>query len=227
MRVKITHKSYFYTQSVVLTRLSVITLVHVEITVVSVNHNCAFQHHTSCGNYTLRVEITLCVWKFHSTYKNHPIACWNHTLVCWNHTMRVEITLLRVEITFVCDEQTRECNFWTHSVISTYVPTSHSACRNHSCVCWNYSRKCRNHICALKITLREEITLIWVYKSSRVNITHYACEHHTVCVSTLQYACEHYTMRVNITLSVCSKNLLQYNCWPFSLPIPGKGNYPH
>jgi hypothetical protein len=139
MRVEITHNSYFYRQSVVLTRLSVITLVHVEITVVSVNHNCAFQHHTSCGNYTLRVEITLCVWKFHSTYINHPLAClnhtlacWNHTLVCWNHTMRVEITLLRVEITLcVQNLHLRVCSSNT-KVNSTRIVWFLHTCQHHT-----------------------------------------------------------------------------------------------
>jgi hypothetical protein len=43
------------------------------------NNFCAFQHHTACGNYTLRVEITLCVWKLQYTYINHTRACVHHT----------------------------------------------------------------------------------------------------------------------------------------------------
>jgi hypothetical protein len=78
VRVFITHKSDFYTQSVVLTRNHthtcqqhtlrvVITLVRVEITGVSVVMTFVR------FNIILRVEITLFVYKSHS-------ACGNYTL---------------------------------------------------------------------------------------------------------------------------------------------------
>jgi hypothetical protein len=59
---------------------------------------------------TLRVEITLCVWKSHSACINHTricrechihtLTCQNYTRVCGNHNLRVkphsvEITLVR------------------------------------------------------------------------------------------------------------------------------------
>jgi hypothetical protein len=64
----------------------------------------------------------------------------------------------------------------------------------------------------------------------RVNITHYVCAHHTLCMWTS------HTMRVNITHYACghltiyvsSENLLQHNCWPFfSFCGGGGGNYHH
>jgi hypothetical protein len=70
---------------------------------------------------TLRVEITLCVYKLHSACINHTQACRNDTRECQNYTrvcgnytlrvkshsadgnftLRVEINLVRVEITLV------------------------------------------------------------------------------------------------------------------------------
>jgi hypothetical protein len=88
---------------------------------------------------TLRLEITLCVYK---------------TRACWNHTLRSEITLVRVEITLCfqklhscvcssqctcehhtkewflhaeCDVDTLECDYDTHeSDYDTYT------CQNHT-----------------------------------------------------------------------------------------------
>jgi hypothetical protein len=63
VRVFITHKSDFYTQSVVLTRMNVIiNFVSVIITLIRVNITlCVLKSHSACRNHTLRVEITLCV----------------------------------------------------------------------------------------------------------------------------------------------------------------------
>jgi hypothetical protein len=78
------------------------------------NHTRACLSHTcECGydirvweNHTLRVKITLCVWKSHSACRNHNRACRNHTRACENHNLRAEITLIRVEITLgVCFEK--------------------------------------------------------------------------------------------------------------------------
>jgi hypothetical protein len=75
-----------------------------------------------CVKITMRVEITLCVYKSHSsvsfshscechihmhTCQNNSHVCQNHTLcekshsACGNRTLRVEINLVRVEITLV------------------------------------------------------------------------------------------------------------------------------
>jgi hypothetical protein len=87
VREFITHKSDFYTQSVVLTRVSVIiTLIRVSITLVRVEIYVVSVVFTVMRfNITLRVEITLCVWKLHSA--------------CRSHTLHILITLVRVEIT--------------------------------------------------------------------------------------------------------------------------------
>jgi hypothetical protein len=69
-------------------------------------HIFACQNYTAIGNYTVRVEITLCMLKSQSwvsqlhfcEYKSH-YACVNRIRACWNHTLRSEITLVRVNIT--------------------------------------------------------------------------------------------------------------------------------
>jgi hypothetical protein len=43
-------------------------------------------------NITLRVEITLVVWKLHSSCVHHTRACVHHTRECVHHTMHVNIT---------------------------------------------------------------------------------------------------------------------------------------
>jgi hypothetical protein len=118
-------------------------------------HICVFKHHTACGNYTpsveipsayrnytLRLEITLYVYKTHSCVLKSQCACEHHTQEWFLHA---ECGFDK----YVCHNHTHTCHH-----------TSHSACRNHSCVCLN--RECRSHICMFKRTLRLEITLICV-----------------------------------------------------------------
>jgi hypothetical protein len=117
-----------------------VTLEHVEITLVSVifrsipatltlvrveswlcvwksdfackNQSCA---EVLCWNYILRLQITFCVYKSHSSVslshslvaKLHSCVCGNHTLCAKSHstsrnfTLRVKITLVIFEITLV------------------------------------------------------------------------------------------------------------------------------
>jgi hypothetical protein len=68
VRVNFTHKSDFYTHSVVLTRMSVIITL-------------------------MRDNIALCVYKLHSCGFKAHFAFKNYTRACEHHTMRVNITL--------------------------------------------------------------------------------------------------------------------------------------
>jgi hypothetical protein len=45
--------------------------------------------HSACINHTLRVEITLCVYKSHSAFENCSL---HYTRACVHHSMRMKIT---------------------------------------------------------------------------------------------------------------------------------------
>jgi hypothetical protein len=125
------------------------------------------KHHTGCGNYTLRVEIPLYVFKSHSCVLKSHFAFRNYTRVCVHHSVRVNITHksdFYTQSVFL----TRMCVMITFvSVIITLIrATSHSAYRNHSCACLKHCRECRSHICVFQnhtacddYTLRVEVTL--------------------------------------------------------------------
>jgi hypothetical protein len=78
------------------------------------NHIRVCRNHTACRNYTLHVELTLCVYKPHSSvsyshaYVSNLLDCVRkpHSAlkshrVCGRHNLRVEINLVRFEITLV------------------------------------------------------------------------------------------------------------------------------
>jgi hypothetical protein len=127
------------------------------------NHICACQNpRIEINNHTLRVEITLCVWKSHFAFRNY-------TRTCVHHSMRVNITqewFLHAECgfdTYECHNHFREC----HNVmrvmrvnIALCVYESHSCVLiSHSCVLishfafQNYIRACNYHTMRLDITL--------------------------------------------------------------------------
>jgi hypothetical protein len=97
-----------------------INLVRVEITVVSVvitflRFNITLRVKITCLNQTMRVEITLCVWKLHS--------------VCRWHTLRVDVTLyvyishscvLKSHIAF--RNYTRACVHHSMYIITPHYP---------------------------------------------------------------------------------------------------------
>jgi hypothetical protein len=121
-------------------------------------------HQTAGGNYTLRVELTLCVWKLHS--------------VCWNHTLRVEITLCIYKSHSAFMNPTRAC--WYHTLrseITLCVCSSQYACEHHTqelflhAECGFNTNKCHNYT-----YLRVEIITLCVWTSQ------YACEHHNMRV---------------------------------------------
>jgi hypothetical protein len=141
-----------------------ITLVRVKIAVVSVV--ITFMRF----NITLRLEITLCVWKSHSTYIHLTRACLNH------HSMRVNITY--------------NSDFYTQSVVLTrmsLIIAFESVIITHIRVnvwCWNHSRKCRTHICACQnYTACQNQTACGNYTHLRVEITLFVQKLHS-CVWT-------------------------------------------
>jgi hypothetical protein len=112
IRVNITHKSNYYTQSVVLTSMSVIiTRIRVNIALyVYKPHSCTYTLHSKIT--LVRVNITLCVWTTHYACEhqtmrvNYTLCVWTSHYACEHHTMRMNITLC--------------------------VRTSHYACENHN-----------------------------------------------------------------------------------------------
>jgi hypothetical protein len=157
----------------------VITLVRLNIKLRVKITLCVLKSHSACGNYTLRVEITLFVWKLrsettlvrmnitHSDFYTHSVILTRmsvNTHTCQHHTLRVEITLVRIEITVV-------------SVVITYV--------------------------RVKITLRMEITL-YVYESHSCLLkSHFLFRNYTcACVHHTMHACKNNTLHVEITFCV-------------------------
>jgi hypothetical protein len=100
MRVNITHKSDFYTQSVVSTGMSVIKCVEIRVISVVITF-CVSTSHSAGGNCTLhintlvRVEFTLCVQKLNSSMWSSQFACVYHTLCVWCSSA-IAITMILV-----------------------------------------------------------------------------------------------------------------------------------
>jgi hypothetical protein len=57
----------------------------------------------------VRVEITLCVLKSHSAYKNHTQACQNDTHTCENHSLPCQ------NDTHTCENHSLPCQNDTHT----------------------------------------------------------------------------------------------------------------
>jgi hypothetical protein len=118
------------------------------------NYICACQSHTAIGNYSLRVEITFCVWQSLSAFKNYSRACVHHSIrVNITHKSNfykqsVVLTRMSVIITFV-------------SVIITLIRGNIALCvyKSHSCVLIShfafqkYTLACDHHIIRVTITL--------------------------------------------------------------------------
>jgi hypothetical protein len=107
---------------------------------------------TQRAKVTMRVEITLCVYKSHSfVSKSHSYgtkshsACRNHSRACWNHS--------------------RECQ--NHILAGQ----SHNACRNYTQACHFHTRECHIYTYTFKITLVCVETTLCVYNHTlRVEI---------------------------------------------------------
>jgi hypothetical protein len=160
---------------------------------VSLSHLC-LSIHTAFENYTLRAEITLCVW-------NRNL--YSHSWVSYSHVYVSKLLL---------------CEWNTHSTckISLCVWKSYSAFRKQSCACWNHNRAyfnhiraCRNHCACKSYTLRVDITF-YVWKSHSACIKHIlSCRSHTRECHMHSYKCQNYTrvyenhtLRVQIVLCV-------------------------
>jgi hypothetical protein len=112
-------------------------------------------------------------WNYSCECRNYICGCQNHT-ACWNYTLRVEISLW----------------MWkSHSSLFVYKP--HSACRNHSCACWNHS--CQNHTACIWFVKKWKKNAIRKWNNaqpcllkSHFAFRNYTCarEHHT-CVADL------------------------------------------
>jgi hypothetical protein len=162
-----------------------ITLLRVEITVVSVV--IIFVR----VKVTMRVQITLCMYKSHSACINHTRKCHNHTHAWQNPTLRVKITLKRIEITVLsgkitlirdkitlCVYESPLCVFKSHSCVSksqcvwklhsnvslshTWVPYLHAYNQNYSRVCGNHTLCVKSHFAGDNCTVRLEIPLMCV-----------------------------------------------------------------
>jgi hypothetical protein len=103
------------------------------------NHICACQSHNSCGNYTLRVQISV---------------------------DRVAITLLSVIFTGIMSNAL-SCVQKAHSAckMTLCVWKSYCACRNQSCACWIHTPACLNHPLQVEITLCMQKSFFCVLKS--------------------------------------------------------------
>jgi hypothetical protein len=131
---------------------------------------------------TLVCEITLCRWKLHFAWKNHPCACWNHTRACCNHIRAWQVhtvcgkntfcvkkshsasenNTLRVEIAFRINFDIVLSIIKNKNFEKSHLACINSTqtCRNHIRECQihthtfqNYSRVCKNHTLRVIITL--------------------------------------------------------------------------
>jgi hypothetical protein len=141
--------------------------------------------HSACRNYTLRVEIALCIYKSHScVLKSHfafkkitfvrvfitqewflhaecgfnTYECHNQFRECHNHTHMCQNYTLRVEITLVRIEIT------VVSVVITFVRFNIRLCVEITLFVWKSHSAYINHTCACwNHTLRSEITFVRVF----------------------------------------------------------------
>jgi hypothetical protein len=100
------------------------------------------------------------------------------------------------------------CECKLHSLLHSWVPKSHSACRNHSCACWNQIGRPLSRIVVplvyffIFVFVRVEITVVNVscacWNHSR-KCHNYIWEI-TLCIWKSHSACINHTLRVEITV---------------------------
>jgi hypothetical protein len=116
----------------------------------------------------LRVEITLCMYKYYSS------VSLLHSWVSYSHA-------------YVSKLLSCVCKPHSASKIKLCVWKSYSACRNQSCACWNHTRACFYHVRACHCVYK-------LHSACRNNTRE--CHIHTHTSQNSSRVCENHTLSV-------------------------------
>jgi hypothetical protein len=118
------------------------------------DHICACQNHNVCGNYTLRVEITL--------VRARPVRTTTKSIQFINKLLFLFSFFPCCCFVFISKQQQQQKIVILCTFLVGYA-WALRACRNHNRECHNHTHTCQNHTLRVKITLvHVEITVVSV-----------------------------------------------------------------